>query len=280
MDTQRTPKRPQSKHWCFTINHYTEEDAPEDLDIFEYIVVGREIGTNGVPHIQGYCCFVNRKEFSFVKKIFPRAHLEIMRGTPKEASDYCKKDGDYNEWGVLPLNGGQKTKHNYDEAVEMAKKHKIYDLPPLMIIRHHSALKAIERDFPQDFVDLKDCCGEWIWGEPGVGKSYTVRQENPIFYDKPLNKWWDGYKGQSVVLLDDVGIVHAAWLGYYLKRWADKYSFPAEQKGTTISIRPDKIIVTSNYAIEQIFNSDLAEQQAIRRRFKVRNIVKLDMMQQ
>ena len=73
----------------------------------------------------------------------------------------------------------------------------------------------------------------WIHGKSGAGKSHYVRENHPGFYDKPLNKWWDGYKDQKVVLIDDLEEQHGKWIGFFLKRWADHYSFPAETKGGT-----------------------------------------------
>ena len=86
----------------------------------------------------------------------------------------------------------------------------------------------------------------WYYGPPGTGKSRKVRQDHPDVYDKPLNKWWDAYEDQDVVVLDDFGNNHAV-LGDHLKRWADHYPFTAEVKGGATTIRPKTIIVTSNY---------------------------------
>lgn len=94
--------------------------------------------------------------------------------------------------------------------------------------------------------DLAELDNEWIWGPPGTGKSRGARADNPEHYNKPLNKWWDDYKGQHCVILDDLSKEHAC-LGPHLKQWADHYPFTAEVKGGATKLRPPKIVVTSNY---------------------------------
>lgn len=49
--TNKAGPKGRGKHWCFTINNYDEEEqvpAPEDV---EYIVMGKEVGEDGTPHI-------------------------------------------------------------------------------------------------------------------------------------------------------------------------------------------------------------------------------------
>lgn len=105
------------KHWCFTLNNPTDEEEAllcvlaGDDDV-EYIVWGREVGRQGTPHFQGYVCFVQRKRLRQLRLMFAldgpsRFHFESARGTPVQASDYCKKDGDYEEFGSLPANGAR-----------------------------------------------------------------------------------------------------------------------------------------------------------------------------
>lgn len=104
-----------AKHWVFTLNNYTEDEYTSirelfNSDLVEYIVVGRETGDSGTPHLQGYVCFRTRKRLSQVKNaVGQRVHAEKARGTPTQASDYCKKDGQYEESGALPNGPGHRT---------------------------------------------------------------------------------------------------------------------------------------------------------------------------
>ena len=117
-----------------------------------------------------------------------------------------------------------------------------------------------------EYHDLDTLDNYWIVGPPGTGKSHYARRTYPEHYDKPLNKWWDDYKHQGTVILDDFDENHAC-LGSHLKRWADKYPFTAEVKGGATRLRPLRIVVTSNYTIDQIWK-DQTTREAIGRRFK------------
>lgn len=267
----------QSKYWCFTINN--PKPNFKDLDgalNWDYLIAGDEIcPKTGTPHLQCFIVYKVRTKFSTVKNQLPRAHIERMISTPEKAAAYCRKDGKSFECGTLPdyyggKTGGQKKAENFRAMIDLAMAgdlNEIIEVDPVSYVQHYHAYKRIQQDNPKRVQDLDDVCGEWLWGEPGVGKSYRARKENPNHYDKPLNKWWDGYRGEDCIILDDVGLGQGSWIGDLLKRWADRYSYPAEQKGTTVQIRPKKIVVTSNYTIEQIFQDETLAK-AVSRRFK------------
>lgn len=108
------PRESAVNRWCATLNNPTAAETQALFDSFQshykYAVVGREVGTNGTPHFQ--CFFITNDRLRLRQaKLLPglaRAHLEPARGTSKQASDYCKKDGDFEEHGSFPSQGPKK----------------------------------------------------------------------------------------------------------------------------------------------------------------------------
>ena len=92
---------------CFTCNNYTEEkyNYLRDLDIFKYLVMGKEISESGTPHLQGYAVLKKRTLCTKLRKLLPGCHIEKRKGSHLQASDYCKKDSDFIEIGTPPVQG-------------------------------------------------------------------------------------------------------------------------------------------------------------------------------
>lgn len=103
----------QSKRWVFTLNNPTLDEREflnANLATAKYAVVGRERGANlDTPHLQGFVIFETNHRLQAAKAfISPRAHLEIARGTSIQASTYCKKENDFEEWGTFPSASGKR----------------------------------------------------------------------------------------------------------------------------------------------------------------------------
>lgn len=124
---------------------------------------------------------------------------------------------------------------------------------PKHYITYYRSLKSIISDNPTSPEELKDTCGFWYWGRTGTGKSKAARDDFPGAYWKLPNKWWDGYKGEDVAIIDDVDDSHQE-LGYFLKIWTDLYPFRGEIKCGSIFIRPKTIVVTSNCHPSEIWS--------------------------
>lgn len=268
-----------SRGWCFTINNYNEEDTDwcyglaGDEEI-TYCVVGKEVGESGTPHYQGYIYWRNKKSFQQMKNMHAEAHWEIQRGTVKQAANYCTKDGDFFEHGTMPMDDKQKGecgKQSIEERWALARAGEFDQLPPEQIKTYqyiHNTHRQVE--------DRETLDNIWVCGKSGCGKSRWVREKyGNVFYNKPMSKWWDGYNGEDVVVLDDYDPKHSQYLSYFLKIWTDHYKFNGEVKGGMLPIRPKIVIVTSQYTIDQCFE-DVPTRNAIKRRFKVKHMAVLD----
>lgn len=103
----------QGKRWCFTLNNPTEDEEQElanKAGEVKYLIFGRERGENGTPHLQGFVIFNSNQRLRAVRVFIRRAHWELARGTNQEAADYCKKDGEFDEFGELPVDrSGRRT---------------------------------------------------------------------------------------------------------------------------------------------------------------------------
>ena len=99
---------PRGKNWCFTLNNYTQADLDRlssPLDGVDYIIYGKEVGQSGTPHLQGVVCFAQRKRKPQVLAVLGQCHVELARML-REAIEYCKKEGDWSEYGQTPYVGG------------------------------------------------------------------------------------------------------------------------------------------------------------------------------
>lgn len=257
------------RNWCFTLNNYTAAQYESILKWdCKYVIAGKEIALTGTPHVQGYVQFNANKRLSALKKILPTAHWEIAKGTPDQASDYCKKEGAYKEAGERRLTSkeqGLKQKELWADVIRAAKDGTAETEYPMQWVQYNSTLSRMLKPV---HVDLESYNAIWYYGPPGTGKSRTARLEYPGAYDKLLNKWWDGYNNEPNVLIDDLSRANTL-MGTFLKRYADHYPFRAEYKGGSMVIRPKTIIVTSNYTIEELWADDPPLVAALLRRFKV-----------
>lgn len=263
-----------SRNWCFTLNNYTEE---EEHIVFEmaftskYIVCGKERGASGTPHLQGYVAYENKKSFRQMQDVLERAHWESMKGTSEQASIYCKKEGDFFEYGDIPLSQqskGDKEKERWDLALSAFRQGQFDQVPTDILVRYGKGLEYASQKLNTmiPLIDTQERM-QWYYGGTGTGKSKKAREDNPMAYLKPCNKWWDNYQGQETVIIEDFDKNHNI-LVHHLKIWADRYPFPAEYKGGSTAIRPKKIIVTSNYHPNEIW-TEASDLEPILRRFHI-----------
>lgn len=265
-----------SRGWCFTINNPTIEDLLqlEELKAHAtYYVYGREHGQDrNTLHWQGFVYFANPIGMARCRQLLRRAHVEPQRGTCNQAITYCQKEGDWEEWGDKPQHGGGGTqRERWRELINLAEVGNIElikDKFPSEYFRYYERLRSLRRRSPR-ILD-GDLEHEWWYGPTGTGKSRTLWQLYPNHYSKELNKWWCGYDDEDVVAIEEWAPKNECTASF-LKIWADRYPFPAQIKGGSLKkIRPTKIIILSNYTIDQCFPNE-EDREPIKRRFKVKH---------
>lgn len=223
-------------------------------------------------HIQAFIEFLEGISYNKLKlcPILKDAHIEGAR-CPKFAQNYCSKEDSRVEG---PFQCG---------PPYIIKK------PTLKVIRDlviKGDIETIKRDYfgiyirsrraildeisllqPQE--TTTNTRGIWIHGNPGVGKTFTVRSMEQGVYTKPPNKWWDSYNNEKIVLADDWDEEQGKWCSHYLKIWTDKYPFIAEIKGGAVRPVYDWFIVTSNLSLDEFCREYTnIKTDAVKRRFK------------
>lgn len=170
---------------------------------------------------------------------------------------YVMKDGDTLVWNCDPealMNPGKSHVRKYDnEKILNTPMKQLVDEGVINIKDVSAYQRGIAAYKLLDKPGLKKKCrGIWLVGPAGCGKSTWAKALGDHlggFYEKAQNKWWDGYEGEKVVILDDLD---TETLLHYLKKWADKFPCKGEVKGATVWLHHDWFVVTSNFCIRDI----------------------------
>lgn len=176
-----------------------------------------------------------------------QAHVELSRSQAAELyvwkEDTRVPDSQF-EMGERPLR--RNVKRDWDDIWAKAKSGSLEDIDKGVVVQHYSNLKRIRVDYERP---------EWrrgvvvhvYWGVSGSGKSYRAFSEaearGPYYIKSPHTKWWDGYKGEENVVIDEFsGQVQIT----YLLAWLQEYPCVAEVKGSQLCLKATNFWITSN----------------------------------
>lgn len=208
-----------------------------------YIVIGKETGTNGTPHLQGYVEMTNAVRLSSLKKMCERAHWEPRKGTPAQAAEYCKKDGNYWESGELPNQGARNDLKEVAEQVRSGVSlAKVAEENPGMWVKYHKGFRDLKMSLLKDRTERPTVI--WLWGGTGVGKTRTAVEKSSSFYIKDGTHWWDGYEQQETIIIDDFD---GKWPFRDLLRLLDRYPYRGQYKGGYVNVNSPYIYITCEF---------------------------------
>jgi hypothetical protein len=259
----------QSKYWCATLNNYNaeEEDALKKFaeEQCDYMVIGKEKGEEGTPHLQVYFELVKRKRLTSLKRLIGnRYHLEKRKGTAVQAAQYCKKDGDFIEIGEIsdPTPGKRTDLENVRDLIKNGTINNTISL--LDNVRSFPAYKFgmvyLENKSPTIIRETPTVI--WIFGPTGVGKSHHAfefakriceRRNWRVWRSLNSLKWFNGYNGQELAIFDDFRFDGRRNDFAKLLQLTDRYMYSVEIKGGTVNWCPRTIIFTAPSSPETIF---------------------------
>lgn len=139
--------------WSITINNYTQGDISPDLPPGWKFQGQPEVGKEGTEHFQGMLT-TPQVRFSAVKKVFPRAHIEVARNRAALAK-YVKKEETRNgEYTVV--NSTIPTLFEYQGVV--AKKFEM----KILSERYQEKLKAWIAEEARQAPDMDEMAMEYL----------------------------------------------------------------------------------------------------------------------
>lgn len=227
-------------------------------ETMQYVGWGREVCPDtGKIHAQGVVYFHNTHtltaaRFFMNSRLKKNCHIEVVRNW-EQALAYCKKDGHFEQYGKEPKKSTAEatlaTAQLWSETRRQATQGAFASINDRLYIVYHRNLRHIhEQDSPL-FAE-NGTRALYIEGATGIGKTFAVRTLWPDAYFKPAqHKWWDGYAGQEVVVINDLD--ENSYMAA-MKEWLDVYPFRVETKGGSMIVRPRLLVVTSQYRWENL----------------------------
>ena len=251
----------QARYWFATIacenngNKWSPTEALLD-DQITYIKGQKEIGIAGYEHWQMVIyCKTKIRMTSLKLKLANWSHLEKCLSVAAE--NYVWKDdsavvGTRFEFGFKNAKKGE----DWTAILQHAKSGNLDAISPTVIIRHYSSLKRIGTDYAK-CIERPNIKLNIYWGVTGSGKTYDAyhqakAMDGGFFRKSSTTKWWDGYKGEENILLDEfdgisIGITH-------LLQWCDEYPMQVEIKGGSANLCATNFWITSNVDPEEWWN--------------------------
>ena len=180
------------------------------------------ISAKGLHHLHFVPCDAQNFRFGQIKTVFPSAHIEITKGTKRQAENYLQKKGIYEEKGEVvvciryhgEICSNQGHRSDLDEIQTMIDDGYSPDQITSKGIRFLSKEKLIKAAFYKKRIKetpiLRDVKVFFHYGRSGCGKSFSYiklckeKGESEVFfvgnYD---NGFLDEYNGQKVLFLDE-----------------------------------------------------------------------------
>ena len=263
-----------------TLNNYTERDIAwlRELECTK-LTCSKEVGDEGTPHLQFSITFKRTYSIAGLKKLHPRVHWEFQRC--HQDNNYCRKiDSEI----IIDIDNRRQGKRQDINVVKQVCRE---TLSMRAVVEEATSVQSVrmaelwlkynepKRPIAPELIKVF-----WRWGKTGLHKTRYVWDNHGIdeVYVPTSYKWWEGYDGHRVVLIDDL---RANWCTFgQLIKLLDIYPYTVETKGGSRQIQAVTWYITSCYPPDNLykkhdFDADERVEQLLRRLTDVVHITKI-----
>lgn len=236
------------------------------------------------PHFQGFLCLSQARTLTGIKRLMftgphlKTVHLSYCRGSKDDNVKYCSKvesrdpDGrfmffQHGSLADVPERNGQGVRtdlHGIGTRIgEGVSLLTIAQDHPDLYIKFYRGFESIQQRLlcqPRTWSPVGAFTPPtvyWFYGSSGSGKSreaFTQAHADPergYFTKSSGNKWFNGYFGQPILILDDF---RADWFTFsFLIRLIDCYPLQVETKGGMVDMSADTVYITCPMRPEQLY---------------------------
>lgn len=243
----------------------------KELPHIKAFILGFEVGEQGTPHIQAVIQFKQPKTFNTLRDYFKNNHIERIHDL-KASVDYCKKTGDFMEFGKLTGQGQRTDLEEFTQAIiDGYSDMELLTEFPVQTQRYLNNIDKIRQMVLAEYYQKNlrhNLKVVFISGNPGVGKTRYIYQKHNIAdiyrvcsYENPF----DNYKSQKILVLDEYNNQLNVQL---LLNILDIYPLLLPARYADKWACYEQVYVISNYDFEDLFGIyDDTIYKAIKRRF-------------
>jgi len=180
------------------------------------------ISGKGLRHLHMVLEDSNMARFTAVKKLYPKAHMQVTKGTKEQAENYIQKKGKFAESDEKviyvarhgQIKGVQGQRKDFEIIEQMLLERKT----PREIMSVNFSYRRYEKMIKSAYYDqrkkdtpfLREIKVFWHVGESGSGKSYVAKEiaddrgEDFIYmYVDYSNGGLDHYNGEPILFMDE-----------------------------------------------------------------------------
>lgn len=218
-------------------------------------------------HWQAYVHYKNARYLQAMWNKIPDCHIETAKGTAEENRTYVfgpyDKNGKHKdknpeavEDGEFPKQGKRNDLKEFHQAIKDGKRGRELCEEHLEVRAKYPRLEKTlvfeeDEEYVHEYYEMGGTIEVHVrWGEPGVGKTKYVLDKHGSrnVYCPKIKKdgqmWWNGYRGQPVILINEFN-GQIAWEEFL--ELIDRYPVLLEVKGDMAWRKCTHIYITSNF---------------------------------